>query len=84
MGIADSQGLCGIAMAPSYPVKKGPNPPKPGPEPGPKPGPKPGPTPPKPGPVKCDDVSDATRAGRSLSPLIAESPCLCGWKGHGG
>ncbi len=60
MGISDSQGLCGIAMAPSYPIKKGPNPPKPGPEPGPKPGPKPGPTPPKPGPVKCDDVSGTT------------------------
>jgi KDEL-tailed cysteine endopeptidase len=46
-------GLCGIAMQPSYPVKKGPNPPAPAPGP---PGPKP-PTPgPSPEPVDCDQT----------------------------
>ncbi|KXZ49648.1 hypothetical protein GPECTOR_20g505 [Gonium pectorale] len=73
MGIADSQGLCGIAMAPSYPIKKGPNPPTPSPTPGPKPsptpspGPGPGPKPPKPQPVKCDDENECP----------ADNTCCC-------
>jgi KDEL-tailed cysteine endopeptidase len=52
-------GLCGIAMQPSYPIKKSPNPP-PTPGPGPKPGPKPGPgpKPPTPEPVECDDYNE--------------------------
>eukprot|EP00195_Chlamydomonas_chlamydogama_P016889 CAMPEP_0202889940 /NCGR_PEP_ID=MMETSP1392-20130828/475_1 /ASSEMBLY_ACC=CAM_ASM_000868 /TAXON_ID=225041 /ORGANISM="Chlamydomonas chlamydogama, Strain SAG 11-48b" /LENGTH=479 /DNA_ID=CAMNT_0049573391 /DNA_START=8 /DNA_END=1447 /DNA_ORIENTATION=+ len=53
-GVAAKEGICGIAMAASYPTKTGPNP-DPGPEPGPDPGPSPGP---KPGPVKCDDSSE--------------------------
>ncbi|KAG2437494.1 hypothetical protein HXX76_006143 [Chlamydomonas incerta] len=75
MGSTDAEGLCGIAMAPSYPVKKGPNPPtpsptpgpspKPGPKPGPSPSPGPGPTPP--GPVKCDDDNECP----------AGSTCCC-------
>ncbi len=48
------EGMCGIAMQPSYPVKTGPNPPAPSPKPKPKPGPAPAPTPgpsPEPQPV---------------------------------
>jgi KDEL-tailed cysteine endopeptidase len=67
MGSSDIQGMCGIAMAPSFPIKKGPNPPTPGPTPGPKPGPKPGPTPPSPHPVKCDDDNECP----------AGSTCCC-------
>lgn len=64
MGVDAAEGLCGIAMAASYPTKKGPNPPKPGPEPGPDPGPKPGPSP---EPVKCDDDNECP----------AETTCCC-------
>lgn len=46
------EGLCGIAMAASYPTKNGPNPPTPAPTP-PKPSPPPGP-----GPVACDAVHE--------------------------
>ncbi|GFR40260.1 hypothetical protein Agub_g832 [Astrephomene gubernaculifera] len=69
MGVTDKEGLCGIAMAPSYPIKKNPNPPTPGPTPGPKPGPKPGPSPkpPKPEPVKCDSSNECP----------AENTCCC-------
>ncbi len=48
MGVGKT-GLCGIAMSASYPIKAGPNPPKPGPDPGPEPGPDP-----EPEPVDCD------------------------------
>ncbi|GIL88919.1 hypothetical protein Vretifemale_16841 [Volvox reticuliferus] len=54
MGTEDVQGMCGIAMAPSFPIKKGPNPPTPSPTPKPSPSPKP----PKPEPVQCDDDSE--------------------------
>lgn len=43
--IASPNGLCGIAMEPSYPIKNGPNPPNPGPTP---------PSPVKP-PSVCDE-----------------------------
>jgi KDEL-tailed cysteine endopeptidase len=55
-------GLCGIAMQPSYPIKKGPNPPTPPPGPGPKPGPKPPTPPPSPEPVACDAASECPPA----------------------
>eukprot|EP00197_Chlamydomonas_leiostraca_P006203 CAMPEP_0202861608 /NCGR_PEP_ID=MMETSP1391-20130828/2947_1 /ASSEMBLY_ACC=CAM_ASM_000867 /TAXON_ID=1034604 /ORGANISM="Chlamydomonas leiostraca, Strain SAG 11-49" /LENGTH=497 /DNA_ID=CAMNT_0049541025 /DNA_START=70 /DNA_END=1563 /DNA_ORIENTATION=- len=59
-GVQAREGLCGIAMAASYPTKTGPNPPKPGPDPGPGPGPSP--KPPKPSPVACDDTSECPAA----------------------
>uniref|UniRef100_A0A7S3UE94 Granulins domain-containing protein n=1 Tax=Picocystis salinarum TaxID=88271 RepID=A0A7S3UE94_9CHLO len=65
------EGMCGIAMMPSYPTKDEPNPP-PGPPlpppsppgPGPSPGP---PTPPGPGPVQCAN-------GQQCAP---HSTCCC-------
>ncbi|EFJ44502.1 hypothetical protein VOLCADRAFT_76255 [Volvox carteri f. nagariensis] len=67
MGAEDVQGMCGIAMAPSFPTKKGPNPPTPGPTPGPGPKPSPSPKPPSPQPVKCDDDNECP----------AGSTCCC-------
>lgn len=67
MGATAKEGLCGIAMAASYPTKTGPNPPTPpptpptpSPPPGPTPGPTPGPGPhpPKPQPEVCDDTAE--------------------------
>lgn len=58
-------GLCGIAMQPSYPLKKGPNPPTPPPGPKPGPGPKPPTPPPAPKPdepVACDAASECPPA----------------------
>lgn len=58
--VKDKEGMCGIAMVASYPIKTGPNP-DPGPTPGPDPGPKPKPPPPPPTPpqpIKCDESSD--------------------------
>lgn len=52
--ISAKEGICGIAMAASYPTKTTPNPPKPSPDPGPGPGPDP-PGPPR--PTQCDDTS---------------------------
>lgn len=56
-------GLCGVAMQPSYPTKKGPNPPAPEPKPSPKPAPTPPPAPgPEPEPVECDATSECPPA----------------------
>eukprot|EP01026_Neomeris_dumetosa_P028173 TRINITY_DN2283_c0_g1_i4.p1 TRINITY_DN2283_c0_g1~~TRINITY_DN2283_c0_g1_i4.p1 ORF type:complete len:485 (-),score=58.79 TRINITY_DN2283_c0_g1_i4:299-1708(-) len=53
--IASPEGICGLAMQPSFPIKSEPNPPKPSPSP-----PSPPPSPPTPGPtpnpgVECDN-----------------------------
>lgn len=62
-GSGDSgEGLCGLAMVASYPVKSNPNPPMPGP-----PAPEPKPTPPGPEPVQCDDTAECP----------AGSTCCC-------
>mmetsp|Transcript_15277 Transcript_15277/g.40293 ORF Transcript_15277/g.40293 Transcript_15277/m.40293 type:complete len:496 (-) Transcript_15277:1023-2510(-) len=52
-GVTAQEGLCGIAMAASYPTKEG------GPDPRPTPGPTPGPSPkpPQPEPVQCDSAT---------------------------
>ena len=50
-GASAVQGLCGVAMQASYPIKEGPNPPEPPPSP-----PRPAPGPPEPEPVDCDDT----------------------------
>lgn len=55
-GIDAPEGRCGIAMQPSFPIKKGPNPPAPPPSPPKPPGPEPGP--PGPQPEQCDDVTE--------------------------
>jgi len=68
MGVEAKEGLCGIAMSASYPLKTHPNPPSPSPGPGPTPSPTPGPTPgPTPDPVKCDMTTECP----------ADTTCCC-------
>lgn len=56
-GGSGMEGQCGIAMQPSFPIKKGANPPEPPPAPpSPAPGPDPGPD----EPVQCDDSGEVT------------------------
>lgn len=50
-GVSAPEGLCGIAMAASYPLKTGPNPPPSPPSP-------PKPAPPGPQPVQCDTLHE--------------------------
>lgn len=56
------EGLCGVAMQASFPIKKGPNPPEPPPAP-----PAPPPGPPGPEPVDCDGTVQCP----------PESTCCC-------
>lgn len=72
-GVKAKEGLCGIAMAASYPTKTTPNPPKPGPDPKPEPGP-PGPKPP--GPITCDDTSECPIATTCCCVTDFLSVCL--------
>ena len=62
-------GQCGVAMVPSYPIKKTPNPPKPAPTPPEPPKPKP-PTPPK--PTECSASASCPGGVYHFSPCLSD------------
>lgn len=64
--IAATEGKCGIAIEPSYPIKKGQNPPNPGPSP---------PTPVRP-PVVCDSYSTCPNSNTCCCVFGFGSYCL--------
>eukprot|EP01018_Ginkgo_biloba_P013919 Gb_19964 [translate_table: standard] len=66
--VEDSNGICGIAMEASYPIKSGPNPPNPGPSP---------PSPIRP-PNKCDDYYSCPQSSTCCCIYSYGSYCF-GW-----